>query len=316
MATKVARGKALVAKLRAQKGVRDPEALAASLGRKKKARAAAKKAKSKGRQTGGNGFSAQENALFREVAGEDMPANPQRAREMLQKGDFEDADQDALIALDDKLIEAATPPSAVKQAGLDRQKHLGRFDSVYAASGWADQNAGAHIRSLPKEQRNALGYYKRGGYQSINSRLRETGGNLSAVPKGTRERIEPMDGAFKNAPSTDRAVMVMRRGLPPEVKRAFANHNEAGLLGQTFGDDGFASTTMNNDWLSQAVGGHGQLFLVLPKGSKALPIDGTANIKGAPEDELLLPRGSRYRITTVERGDKGDPIIEAELLLE
>lgn len=46
MAT-IARGKALVAKLRAQPGVRDPEALAAELGRKKKLRQAAKKAKNK-----------------------------------------------------------------------------------------------------------------------------------------------------------------------------------------------------------------------------------------------------------------------------
>lgn len=44
---KVARGKALVAKLRAQPGVRDPEALAAELGRKKALRHAAKKVKGK-----------------------------------------------------------------------------------------------------------------------------------------------------------------------------------------------------------------------------------------------------------------------------
>lgn len=41
----VARGKAIVASLRAQEGVRDPEALAAWLGRKKEARQAAKKAR-------------------------------------------------------------------------------------------------------------------------------------------------------------------------------------------------------------------------------------------------------------------------------
>lgn len=325
---KVARGKALVAKLRADPKVRDPEALAAELGRRKKLRQTAKKAGKAVKKIAGKGLSDKltpgEHTLFHDVTGKDLPNNPQVARELLHNGDFENADQDALVALDDKLIAAAQLPDPFEEAGLNKDKSLGQFDNPDRAGRWAAGIYGDYMRELPDEQRVALGYYKRGGYQPINSSLRRHGGDLDGVkaqPANRAQRhpvesIEPMDEAFNNAPTTDRPIALTRFGLPPEVEHAFRSRDEVGLLGQVFGDEAFGSTTMNPDWRGSGVGGGALAHLLLPKGSKVLPIDGLANLKGAPEDELLLPRGTRYRITGVRRDPRDAPVIEGEIIVD
>lgn len=73
---RVARGKALVAKLRAQAGVRDPEALAAYLGRFKKARKAGKSpaaAKKAADGKGGSSSNASRNAASSKPSTSSVP---------------------------------------------------------------------------------------------------------------------------------------------------------------------------------------------------------------------------------------------------
>lgn len=258
-------------------------------------------------------YTPEERDLYRRVTGEDIPADAGQAMLKLRDGEFGGEDQDALVALDDKFITRAQMPSAMQQAGLSRDKHGGIWTDVFDAFVWASDYG---VGDRPAADIRAFSAYKRGGYGSINNGLRRSGGDPSALSDLDRERVEAMDRTFRDVPATDRAIGLLRKGFPPEVSKAFADRNEAGLIGQIFGDDGFGSTTLNKDWKSSAVGLGDTAHLVLPEGGKALWLEGITDIKGAPEYEMLLPRGTKYRITTAERDEDGRPIIEAEIILE
>jgi hypothetical protein len=274
---------------------------------------------------------AEQVELFRSVTDQEMPDDPMQARQMLEEVDWEDPrfeniEYEPLEAIDDSLIAAAerrAPPSAIESAGLDPNMVAGRFANAGRAYDWAWEVNGSHVRNLPDDQRKALVHYKRGGYGPINNRLRRTQGDLDALeqlptdratPQGIREDIEALDAAFESAPPTDEPVLLYRYGLPPEIMQAYQDRNEHGLLGQTFGDDGFTSTTINPDWQSQAVGLGAMARMVLPAGSKMLPTEGITQLKGAPEYEVMLPRGVRYRVTGVSRDERDRPEIEVEIL--
>jgi hypothetical protein len=259
-------------------------------------------------------FTSAEQNLFRTVAGHSMPDDPQQARELLHNGDFMDADQDALIALDDKLIEAVTPEGAFEKNGLEREKFLGKFDSLYEASGFVNEGQREFRDSLTTQERSALKAYKGGKYDEINGPLRRARGNLDSLPDDVRQYVEALDSAFEKAPRTTEPISLFRRGMPPEATRAFGNYEEAGLLGQTFGDDAYESTTVNKDWTGGGVGGRGELHLVIPAGTPVIQMDTFLHIKGASEYEVLLPRGVRYHITRAERSDRNKEIIEVEVL--
>lgn len=258
-------------------------------------------------------FDSDERALFKEVTGRDIPSDPQEARDMLAKGDFSNTTDAELIALDDKFIAEATPPDVFKENGLDRDKYAGQFDTLYEADVWAGENHAFRKAGISDGETKALSFYARAGYQSINGGLRRGGGDVSALRENERALVRDMDSAFRKAAKTDRPIALFRRGAPPAVIAAFENGEEAGLLGQVFSDDGFTSTTLNHNWLSQAVGGSGEMRMVLPKGSKVLSLQGAANLKGAPEREMLLPRGARYKVTKVGRRGS-ERLIEMEIL--
>jgi len=85
---KVARGKALVAKLRAQAGVRDPEALAAYLGRFKRARKAGKSVAAATKAAKGGSSSGEKKsggALADRVRQGSGPAKPERKKSVIAK---------------------------------------------------------------------------------------------------------------------------------------------------------------------------------------------------------------------------------------
>lgn len=120
-----------------------------------------------------------------------------------------------------------------------------------------------------------------------------------------------------NSSDIERALLVYRhlgnnvvyRGVPDSVLGDIDN-----LIGGTFQDNGFVSTTLDKE--TPGIFGKTVMKIRVPKGAKGAFIDTIGKRAGGdkPENELLLPRGSKFRIISAQRqGNRTN--VEAELVL-
>lgn len=79
--------------------------------------------------------------------------------------------------------------------------------------------------------------------------------------------------------------MIVRRGLKSSVF-------DGVQLGDVFQDKAFMSTTSGKN---SSMGGTMVMQIYVPKGSKAIPIHGFG-FENSGEAEILLPRGSKFRV--------------------
>ena len=130
------------------------------------------------------------------------------------------------------------------------------------------------------EEKNALNAYRTFEYGSINGALRQGKSNFYS---------ETIDKAFEKAEALGADIVLSRGGAFDDVSMFEA--------GAEFQDDGFLSTSVNPrvaDAFSTS-GGRGVIFNITARA-------GTPYIwMNKSEDEVLLQRGSKMRITTVER---------------
>lgn len=179
-----------------------------------------------------------------------------------------------------------------------------RVPGKYQDGGQWTSVAGGWAASLPKDQQEALTRYASTEYLSINRDLRS--GTTSAT-------TDVMDAAFETAPALDREVTVYRgmtvRGFVPEV-------------GATFTDMGFVSTSGKAS-IARAFGsGHGEsVFAIirLPVGTKPIPMPYVLKAwHGADfpdvETEILLNRGSRFKVTGLLLDGRGRKTLMLDLL--
>lgn len=248
MAKSIARGKALVAKLRADPKVRDAEALAAELGRRKALRHAAKKARGKV----GKG-----------------------ARQFKELGDSES---------------------------------------------WGNEHYSKWADGLSPDTKAFIQSYKGSAHATINRDLQENGGDANATPDHIQEHIKPIDAALNSAPPLKEPITVFRGGLPTGVTDAFDVGAEDGLANEVFGDDGYVSTSLlprvADSFAEKGRGGQkpAGANITLPKGAKAAFIDAEGLTPAINlESEMLLPRGSRFRVNRAYRRD-GVPWVDAVLI--
>ena len=147
-------------------------------------------------------------------------------------------------------------------------------------------------------------YKKTPVYERINMGLRD-GAELRVSDK---KIVTSLDKVIDDNPvRVDGVVyraMVQHRGEPtlPELK-----------VGEVFADKGFVSTstdwTTGSDFQSYGSLDHKMMQIRVPKGSKALAINGLLK-EGPSEHEVILPRGSKFKvvekktITLPHRGDR------------
>lgn len=183
------------------------------------------------------------------------------------------------------------------------------------------------------------------GYQTINTALRDAGGDISKFDDpafvdglkdfngnpyssftrqqyiaNIKDRIRRMDEGFETAPEIPETITLARGTRWQEFKAlgiTGQNDNLEKLLGKTYVNDSYTSTSVGGkaamDYMPV------QMTLTVPAGMKGVHMAGDASYNGAlsslpSENEFLLPRGTKYKITDVFKNDEGEWEIEVEVL--
>ncbi|MFD5498546.1 ADP-ribosyltransferase [Streptomyces sp. NPDC127061] len=85
------------------------------------------------------------------------------------------------------------------------------------------------------------------------------------------------------------------------------------MMGGTFGDEGYLSTSLGNHPVPSFAGKDAILHLRVPKGTPALWLEKVSHY-GVTEREILLGRGSEYRVTRVFVDEAGQAQVYGEVL--
>jgi 2'-5' RNA ligase len=140
---------------------------------------------------------------------------------------------------------------------------------------------------VPGLKSTAGGYHYSGGaYKDINQQLRKykspTGGSNDAA-------IAQMDKEFAAVPPLDHGIVTTRKmsgggpfpGSPPPMEP-----------GAVFKDWGYSSTSKDPDvWSGDVI-----MTVKIPKGTKVLDLNHTTGSQHSTESEILLDRGTHYKI--------------------
>ena len=165
------------------------------------------------------------------------------------------------------------------------------FDSVDEIDEWDAKNnnsSGKDWRdSLTDEEVDAVENYSGGGYKDINDSLR------FGDDYPNEDDIFNLDEALDKSKLTE--DVVSWRGIGDS---SFLGDID---IGDTFADEGFLSTSLSTHVADEYVsfGGSNRAYfrIVSKKGSSAGYFDGMSNFP--TERELLIPRGSRMRLTNI-----------------
>lgn len=183
---------------------------------------------------------------------------------------------------------AATARPAVKKVPA-----LRRFDPDNPSRGFSTAEA------------EAFKDYQGTWYHDINGPLR------SGAPLEPRaqEIASTLDSAISK--SAIDAETVVFRGL---YERPSGLESAA-----EFVDNGFSSTSLNEDFVRRIFAEGEDAFVMritLPRGTNAVRLDTSRNLPDFfQEDEILLGRGSRFRVLSETKGAPGEPtVLEVELI--
>ncbi len=186
------------------------------------------------------------------------------------------------------------PP--VPEAPADNEGAGRGFADADAANSWAEQHFSEWQVRLAPEERESVQSYLTPSYLKINGDLRGAGGDLSGMDEYDQARVEALDAAIAKSvlPEAVTAHRIVGPGVFP---------GDAGP-GYEFTDHGFTSTTLSQGFAGELAewrhkgGEHVRVQLEVPKGAKAAYVSLVGGRSGA---ELLLPRGSRFRVTKVQK---------------
>lgn len=168
-------------------------------------------------------------------------------------------------------------------------------ESIRAAS---QASMGEDFEALPAGQANAMRGYRMTNHGPINEGLR--GGEK---PDWVDQDVAHIDAAFSSHAITSSKPVVLHRGVrrrDPVVRAQ---------PGDEFIDDGFMSTSASAELASRHSSSTGvTLSITAPPGTPMLA--GTGH-----EQELILPRGSRYRVTDRQDVGEDESVISLEVIL-
>lgn len=143
----------------------------------------------------------------------------------------------------------------------------------------------------------ALHYYSNQGYADINSMLRGAGGAALHATEDLAERIEAIDRAFEHPRAVMPVDATLYRGyrlpttsIPSDVSQ---------LVGTEMTDSAFVSTSLKESVAEGFLEPDPDRVTVLAEirareGMPAVPVLGLGHAANLDEDEVLLPRGSRF----------------------
>ena len=166
-----------------------------------------------------------------------------------------------------------------------------------------------HYQPLSADSIKALNRYVTTVATPLNNLLREAGANeLDSALTESRDTTAALDRAFGDISPTS-VVFTVSRAIRRDTGWDAVTLKE-GMIVQ---DHGFVSTSLSKQVAVNHLGEGNAIFDIrVPPGSKALSLP---SVKGLDSDfisreaEVLLPRGSTFRITSVEKN-----VVQAELL--
>lgn len=150
------------------------------------------------------------------------------------------------------------------------------------------------------DARSALAFYTGSAYIEVNGQLRGTIG----VDESVTNLIDEIDRAFESAAVTTTEPIVVHRSVE-------MNDELRSVLtpGTEFTDKGFVSTSTNRRNVLQQTDEFATMRIVVPKGARVLA-------GNDDENELIINRGSRFRVGKVNRWVDSDLIAHVDVDLE
>ncbi|MFA5731853.1 MAG: ADP-ribosyltransferase [Acidithiobacillus sp.] len=155
------------------------------------------------------------------------------------------------------------------------------------------------FNSLSKEEQDAILNYTGPISYPMNEYLRT--GKISSFNMATFTKqdvfsaMNKMKKIFEKAKATEREIEVYRYAKSD----MFKNKSIESMVGKTFKDKGFMSTTTKGDFEQSLSPGANVFFKIkVPKGNKVVPI-GDKSVEYGNQRELVLDRGAKVKINKV-----------------
>lgn len=146
------------------------------------------------------------------------------------------------------------------------------------------------VEGLTDKERKSISHYAGSDNSfTVNSALRE--GKTSDLAPRHVDAIADLTSALDSA-SISRNVVAHRF-----IRFGAANTLRDLPVGAVFSDAAFVSTTLDPRWAKDKYGML-QMRIKIPKGTKAVLLPVRFNAIGLNEREVLLQRGSRFRVTS------------------
>ncbi|MDF6043978.1 protein phosphatase [Streptomyces sp. JH14] len=176
----------------------------------------------------------------------------------------------------------------------------------YGREQWND-----YADNLPQSQKDAVFDYTKEPpqptptYKEINGFLR---GKTEFDTPQVRHEVDEIDKALAGNPMPEDMMVVRGTGLGhidvPSPMR---------MLGNTYPDQGYMSTSLGNHPVPSFAGKEAILRLRVPKGTPTMWVERLSDF-GVAEREMLLGRGTEYKVTRVFMDDSGKWQIYGEVL--
>lgn len=165
-------------------------------------------------------------------------------------------------------------------------KPLTALDAQQAQDAWMKANG----VKWSATQKASIKSYTGSTYSTYNGYLRGTGSGTPA----TKQAVINIQSAMMPLPQ--HTLLKRGTGWPPELA-SFQNDPKA-LMGKTFEDKAFVSTTVagsSGHFSSQPL----QLLIEAPEGTPAAFVNGISHFKGT-ENEMLLAAGTKFKVLSVD----------------
>ena len=182
------------------------------------------------------------------------------------------------------------------------------FQNPAQAEAWAKKSFSALSGKASAEHKKAVERYAKLNYLEVNESLR--GGKYKdyAAPI-----VDKLDDLMESDEATIPEQVKVYRGVSADIVHGLKE-------GMVFQDHGFVSTSFDRSMAelhsakaAQAGESGGAVVeITVPKGAAAFPIDAVLD-KSGDENELLIDRGGRYKVTGI-RNEGGQKIIQMELI--
>lgn len=194
-------------------------------------------------------------------------------------------------------------PKRKPGVGDDGFMDYGGMDKDSSAVNKAYDLSDSHTGKLNTKQKDAAQTYTGGEYTDINGGLRS-----GKVPREYQATVKHLDSAIDQSRLPENTVLYRGMDMSPAMAAKMTP-------GAVFSDAAYTSTSINPSIPESFARGEGKTLMRIKanKGQKGLAVNNISNFDG--EHEILLPRGSQYKVTGVSIDKKtGMRYIDAEIV--